>query len=91
VADRRNSVRETQDQTAQDRQEDSGSHAWRRSQVVERASVRVYCALQAMDISLAASRGGISGVGGQSNVSSAGSPLDPAGPWSFCMAVRAEF
>jgi hypothetical protein len=43
-----------------------------------------------MDISLAVSRGVISGVGGQSNVSGAGSPHDPAGPRLFRMAVRME-
>jgi hypothetical protein len=45
----------------------------------------------ATNISQAASVGVISGVGGASNVSGAGSPLDPLGPRSFRMGLRIEF
>jgi hypothetical protein len=45
----------------------------------------------AMNISQAASAGVISGVGGASNVSGAGSPLDPLGPRTFRTGLRIEF
>ena len=44
-----------------------------------------------MNISTASTVGVISGVGGQSNVASAGSPLDPLGPRAFRMGLRIEF
>lgn len=45
----------------------------------------------AMNISQATSVGVITGVGGNSNVSGAGSPLDPAGPRAFRTGLRLEF
>jgi hypothetical protein len=44
-----------------------------------------------MTINQTGSNGVITGVGANSNVSGAGSPLDPAGPRGFRMAVRFEF
>jgi len=44
-----------------------------------------------MTINQTGSNGVITGVGGNSNVSGAGPPLDPAGPRGFCTALRFEF
>jgi hypothetical protein len=46
VTDQKNEVGEGRDQMACERHRDSGSHARRRTQVVEKASLPIHCALQ---------------------------------------------